>query len=776
MSIPLEASQGYSLETALELAALGYKLVPIPAGFKYPKGFGKWQQIATNNEYQIRSWFAETTHGIGWAMGKQPNGKFLFTIDVDGPEGMETLVALLEEHGQDGFTLNATACQQTGGGGMHFVFETTEEIANSAKQFAPHIDIRGEGGQIVVGPTIHPNGKPYQWVKDATHVRLSPEWVIETILCEDAEILEFPKPPGHRPTPPTYQVDDTSPADWIRENVGIADMLVSAGWVYMESKGSDQYWCRPGKNPKDGHSAILHGDGPLVVWSTEVPWRSGSDNRDGSLSFSPFQVWAEIHSGGNIREASSQIRKNLMPAPTTRQGHDPDSILANLPVTGAAGAGISVSEIAGVDDQPPLNLLDEFWESKPWLAHVRQAADSRLVSPDALLISVLARFAALIPPTLQLPGIIGSTATFDFIGCVVASSHGGKTIANSVAADLLPNRRTDILMDASPGSGEGLIQAFMGYDKDEKGKRIGDPSYKFGKYKAIHFTVDEGSGLMEQQGRKGTTIVQTMCSAWSGSGLGQLNASIETNRFVPAKKRRVSATMNIQTAFGYQLLADDMVNVGLPQRIVFSWAHSPMPDEAEWPGELAIRVPPSTGAIHLVEYVDEISAEIIAARRSSMTGQADPGKYSGHRNLVKLKVASIMALIEGSEIVDLTHWELASQVMNASDAVRETLLSVRAESKERDFVTQGTVQGIRELANEDYKERQKVDRLATRITLTVQDGPEEGFSWNKLRKAVCSSSTKHRFDAAVHLAQGRGGVEIYEVEGQGQAGRHVRKM
>ena len=158
MSIPLEASQGYSLETALELAALGYKLVPIPAGFKYPKGFGKWQQIATSNEYQIRSWFAETTHGIGWAMGKQPNGKFLFAIDVDGEPGMDTLIELLEEHGQEGFTLNATACQQTGGGGMHFVFETTEEIANSAKQFAPHIDIRGEGGQIVVGPTIHPNG------------------------------------------------------------------------------------------------------------------------------------------------------------------------------------------------------------------------------------------------------------------------------------------------------------------------------------------------------------------------------------------------------------------------------------------------------------------------------------------------------------------------------------------------------------------------------------------------------------------------------------------
>ena len=49
--------------------------------------------------------------------------------------------------------------------------------------------------------------------------------------------------------------------------------------------------------------------------------------------------------------------------------------------------------------------------------------------------------------------------------------------------------------------------------------------------------------------------MQTLCSAWSGAQMGQLNASVETKRIVPAGKRRVAATINIQSGNSHMLLA-----------------------------------------------------------------------------------------------------------------------------------------------------------------------------------------------------------------------------
>ena len=77
---------GYCYEQAKGMAQMGYKLVPIGVGKKYPP-IQKWQEEATDDDKTITGWFKSQRNGLGWAMGLQPNGMYLVAIDIDGEEG-----------------------------------------------------------------------------------------------------------------------------------------------------------------------------------------------------------------------------------------------------------------------------------------------------------------------------------------------------------------------------------------------------------------------------------------------------------------------------------------------------------------------------------------------------------------------------------------------------------------------------------------------------------------------------------------------------------------
>jgi putative DNA primase/helicase len=52
----------------------------------------------------------------------------------------------------------------TGSGGRHIYFLTDEPIRNEASgTLGIGIDIRGIGGQVLAPPTVHPNGRTYEW-------------------------------------------------------------------------------------------------------------------------------------------------------------------------------------------------------------------------------------------------------------------------------------------------------------------------------------------------------------------------------------------------------------------------------------------------------------------------------------------------------------------------------------------------------------------------------------------------------------------------------------
>ncbi len=78
---------------------------------------------------------------------------------MDGAEGEHTLAELESKHGKLPVTLTAN----TGKGRHLFLASNGTVIRNSAGKVGSGLDIRGEGGYVVLPPSVHVSGAHYQW-------------------------------------------------------------------------------------------------------------------------------------------------------------------------------------------------------------------------------------------------------------------------------------------------------------------------------------------------------------------------------------------------------------------------------------------------------------------------------------------------------------------------------------------------------------------------------------------------------------------------------------
>lgn len=145
------------LAYAQTYARLGWHVLPLLPGTKrpfsrlVPNGFHN----ATREAETIEKWWtAEPTAGIGIAL----KASGLVAVDVDHRNGgFDTLGDLEAAHGK----LESDAHQLTGDGGWHLVFSSqlTESLPGTLGR---GIDLKADG-YICAEPTIHPNGKTYEW-------------------------------------------------------------------------------------------------------------------------------------------------------------------------------------------------------------------------------------------------------------------------------------------------------------------------------------------------------------------------------------------------------------------------------------------------------------------------------------------------------------------------------------------------------------------------------------------------------------------------------------
>lgn len=135
---------------------MGWPVFPLKPRSKdpiTPHGF----KDATLDEAQIRVWWSKWPNAnIGI-----PTGIRHWVFDVDPRNGGDdSLMGLVAQYG----ALADTIQQITGGGGSQRFYEPPDQMKIGCHTAVwPGIDIKGEGGYVVVPPSIHPSGNPYIW-------------------------------------------------------------------------------------------------------------------------------------------------------------------------------------------------------------------------------------------------------------------------------------------------------------------------------------------------------------------------------------------------------------------------------------------------------------------------------------------------------------------------------------------------------------------------------------------------------------------------------------
>lgn len=142
-----EAFRHELLEAALRYADRGYPVFPV-RGDKRP--LVKWKDGATTDHRQIRTWWARWPFAmIGMPTGARSG---VVVLDVDRKNGVDGL-ANLRAAGVNPFTWTPIVAH-TPSGGLHFFMRYTGEVKNSAGMLAAGVDLRGDGGMIVLPPSI----------------------------------------------------------------------------------------------------------------------------------------------------------------------------------------------------------------------------------------------------------------------------------------------------------------------------------------------------------------------------------------------------------------------------------------------------------------------------------------------------------------------------------------------------------------------------------------------------------------------------------------------
>lgn len=199
-AVPVEKSR---LDYALEYAAMGWHVLPVHYIMEngecscgnpncLPKNRGKHPATlqgvknATTNPDIIKDWFRKP-YNIGVAAGMGISG--FQVVDIDPRNGGdETWAALAKQHGAPSETVVA----QTGGGGEHYLYSIPED--KELIKFGPGIDVKKDGGYIVVEPSNHFSGGEYYWdgafsPLDGVAIMPAPDWMLRD-KGERAELEE----------------------------------------------------------------------------------------------------------------------------------------------------------------------------------------------------------------------------------------------------------------------------------------------------------------------------------------------------------------------------------------------------------------------------------------------------------------------------------------------------------------------------------------------------------------------------------------------------------
>ena len=205
VSRPDQAAPLHLVEVALRYADHGWPVVPLhtPRGSgcscqardcgspgKHPRTVRGLRDASIDLD-RIRTWWGRWPDAnLGVATGMASG---LMVLDVDLPDGPTSLTRLEAARGP----LSVTCEQRTGSGGRQLLFAHPGQPVGNRARLLPGIDVRGDGGYIVVPPSRHVCGDRYQWTERMTPAA-PPGWLLELARgtrTTDVDSVEVAAPP-----------------------------------------------------------------------------------------------------------------------------------------------------------------------------------------------------------------------------------------------------------------------------------------------------------------------------------------------------------------------------------------------------------------------------------------------------------------------------------------------------------------------------------------------------------------------------------------------------
>lgn len=323
---------------ALQWAAAGFHVFPCRVGRKEPASENGLND-ATTDVARIDAWWTENPD---FNVGCAPHMSGNSVLDADPPLGMDTLAELEKAHG----ALPKTLVITTPRGGLHLWFDGI--IPSTAQKLGPKLDTRGQGGYVLVPPSIiaageyknNPTGGSYA-VKDESAIAEIPAW-IGARIAEARDRL-------------SAATDDLDTPDAIRRVRATLERLVAGGDVAIEGGGGDDRTFRLccevldlGVSHDTAHSLISAIWNPACVppW-TDEELRTKIDNASeyrqndvGAYAVAPAsEVFAHILAGVEAGDKPSVAgRSKFYPLDLTEQStqEEPEWIIPGLiPAKGA---------------------------------------------------------------------------------------------------------------------------------------------------------------------------------------------------------------------------------------------------------------------------------------------------------------------------------------------------------------------------------------------------------------------------------------------------------
>lgn len=154
------------LSHAKRYLSLGLSVIPLRTRGKEPLIDWKKYQTTLPTIAELTQWWTKWPDAnLGIITGMI---SAVVVVDLDGPEG----IASGQRLGLKSSVVSLT------GDGKHLFFKYSEGICNSASQLAEKVDVRGEGGYVVMPPSIHPNGRRYRFLNPLNALEQLPDFPV----------------------------------------------------------------------------------------------------------------------------------------------------------------------------------------------------------------------------------------------------------------------------------------------------------------------------------------------------------------------------------------------------------------------------------------------------------------------------------------------------------------------------------------------------------------------------------------------------------------------